>query len=129
MDRVALIILAVHDLAGSVRFYREAFDWPLAVDEPAYAEFETGGFRLGLYQREGYRRNFETAAVAEHPGEGVTATEIYLYSESVEATFERLRKAGARVLSPAAQRPWGDRCAYVSDPDGNVIAVAERGRP
>ncbi len=41
--------------------------------------------------------------------------------------MERVRAAGGREVSPLASRPWGDRAAYFADPDGHVLAVAERG--
>jgi len=35
-----------------------------------------------------------------------------------------LEAAGARLLSAAAPRDWGDEAAYFADPDGNVLVVA-----
>ena len=32
---------------------------------------------------------------------------------------------GARLVSPVADRDWGDRVGYVADPDGHVIALAQ----
>jgi len=46
--------------------------------------------------------------------------------DDLEGTIERLRDAGARPLSPRADRNWGDEAAYFADPDGNVVAVAAR---
>jgi uncharacterized glyoxalase superfamily protein PhnB len=38
--------------------------------------------------------------------------------------LERLARAGARLLAAPAERDWGDIVAYMSDPDGNIIALA-----
>jgi uncharacterized glyoxalase superfamily protein PhnB len=58
------------------------------------------------------------------PHGAITATELYLHVDDLDAAIERLRAAGASELAPAAPRPWGDTAAYYADPDGNVIAVA-----
>src|SRR5687768_9119468 len=57
--RLSLIILAVEDRARALRFYRDVFDWTLAVDAPTYAELALPeGMRLGIYDRRGFGTNF-----------------------------------------------------------------------
>lgn len=49
-------------------------------------------------------------------------------SVDMEATYDRMVAAGARVSGPPAERPWGGRAFTVFDPDGmpvNVYAAAE----
>ena len=58
------------------------------------------------------------------PAGAITATELYLRVDDLAAAVEALAAAGARLLSPAAQRDWGDEAAYFADPDGNVLVVA-----
>ncbi|MFJ4221824.1 VOC family protein [Curtobacterium luteum] len=31
---------------------------------------------------------------------------------------------GVRTLKPPSDMPWGERVAYVTDPDGNPVALA-----
>ena len=119
-----LTILAVVDLARAATFYRAAFGWPARVEVPVYVELELpDGRGLGLYQREGYARNTGVLPAAVAPG-AITGTEIYWRCDDLARTLERLDRAGARLLSPLAPRPWGDEVAYVADPDGNVLALA-----
>lgn len=56
----------------------------------------------------------------------VATTELYFYADDLDAMTARASAAGATLLSRAADRPWGDRVAYVTDPDGFVIAFAKR---
>lgn len=122
--RHILTILAVNDLERSRTFYNSAFGWPLRVDVPVYVEYALpGGQGLGLYRREGFARNTGLAPAAV-PAGAITATEIYLRVEDLPAAVATLGAAGARLLSPAAPRDWGDEAAYFADPDGNVLAVA-----
>ena len=127
MHRLSLVILAVCDLARSTNFYRRGFGWSQTVDVPTYAEFITpGDLRVGLYHRDGYVRNFEATHVSERPSKGVTATELYFECDDVELMLTRLLDAGAELISPPSERSWGDVCAYVTDPNGNVLVLAQR---
>jgi predicted enzyme related to lactoylglutathione lyase len=125
VHRLTLVILAVCDLPRSIDFYRRAFGWSQTVDVPVYAEFTTpGDLRVGLYHREGYVRNFNASHVSERPTQGVTATELYFECDDVDSMLARLLDAGAELISPLSERSWRDVCAYVTDPDGNVIVIA-----
>lgn len=121
---LALIVLAVHDLARATRFYREVFGWPQTVDAPVYAELlMPDGRRLGLYVAAGYGRNTGVDPTLPPP-RGVSPAELYFHTEDPAALVARLTAAGARVLSPLALRGWGDEAAYLADPDGHVIVSA-----
>ncbi len=50
----------------------------------------------------------------------------YLYCDDVDATMARAVAAGARVLLPAADQPWGDRVGRLIDPAHHVWNVASR---
>ncbi len=124
--RHVLTILAVDDVARATAFYRAAFGWAQLVDVPVYAELELpGGMRLGLYQRDGYARNTGRPASRTEPGT-VTATELYLHVDELDAAIAAIRAAGGEELSPRARRDWGDDAAYFADLDANVIVVACR---
>ncbi len=122
--RLALIILAVHDLAHSVRFYSEAFGWLLKVNEPVYAEFDLGDGRgLSLYRRENFGLCTGRLPAVTPPGE-IAGTELYFFADDLDAAIAAVEAAGARLLSTKAVRGWGHEAAYFADPDGHVIVVA-----
>lgn len=121
--RLSLVILAVYELTRARRFYVDAFGWTETVATPVYVEFALpDGMRLGLYLREGFSRNTGAPVTARTPHH-TTATELYLAVDDLDAWVTRLSDLGARCLSPAADRPWGDRAAYFEDPEGNVLAI------
>jgi predicted enzyme related to lactoylglutathione lyase len=123
--RLALLILAVEDLNRAVAFYRAAFGWSQTVDDAIYAEFALpGNQRLGLYARASFGRNTGQAPRSVTRGD-ITSTEIYLYVDDLAAAIVRVEGAGARALSPRAQRAWGEEAAYFADPDGNVVVLAQ----
>jgi predicted enzyme related to lactoylglutathione lyase len=122
--RTHLLILAVTDLARAKGFYDAAFGWEVGVEVPVYVEYRVGaGFRVGLYLRSAFSANTGVVPSSVPPG-ATTSTELYVWVEDLPAAVALLERAGARLLSPVAPRPWGDDAAYYADPDGNVIAVA-----
>lgn len=124
-DRVAVVILAVADLARARGFYEATFGWSRTADVAVYVELGPpgGGSRVGLYQREGYGKNIGRLPAGIPAGE-VGAAEVYLHVDDPAATLARALAAGARLLSPLAPRGWGDEAAYVADLDGHVLALA-----
>lgn len=126
--RHVLTILAVENVRETVDFYRAAFGWEISVDTPVYVELSIpGGQRLGIYEREGFARNIGRAPARLAAGE-IAPTELYFHTEDLLPAIERLRRAGARELSPLAPRPWGDEAAYFADPAGNVLVLARSAR-
>ncbi len=51
---------------------------------------------------------------------------ISLDVEDVDAELARLLAAGVQVAVPIENKPWGDRQFMVRDPNGILIAIAQR---
>ncbi|MCA8921617.1 MAG: VOC family protein [Planctomycetes bacterium] len=124
--RHALTIFAVEDLGVMRRFYEQACGWPVAVEVPVYVEFALpAGMRFGLYARQGYALQVGGEPERRTPGlPGRTELYLTVAADEFAAALARVRAAGARELSQAAHRDWGDEVAYFADPEGNVLAVA-----
>jgi lactoylglutathione lyase len=43
--------------------------------------------------------------------------------DDVDAMVERLRAAAVPVVLEPVDQPWGERVAYVSDPDENLVML------
>jgi catechol 2,3-dioxygenase-like lactoylglutathione lyase family enzyme len=122
------VIFAVGDLARSLQFYEQAFGWPRneRIDYANYVELHPpDGGSLGLFEREGYA-GLVGAPPVELGNGHVSPSYLYVRVPELDETVARLEAAGARLLSPAADRSWGERAAWFADPDGNVVAVAQR---
>jgi predicted enzyme related to lactoylglutathione lyase len=121
---LALVILAVEDLARARAFYAAAFGWTERVAVSVYAEFELpAGMCLGLYERRGFALNTgETPC--QIPAGAIASTELYFVVLDLDAEIARVTAAGARPLSPRMVRGWGDEAAYFADPDGNVLVLS-----
>lgn len=119
--RVSLITLGVADVARARAFY-ERLGWrasSIGGDEVAF--FQLGAVALALYGRE------ELAADAGVPAPPPGAVELahnVASREEVDRVLAAAQAAGARLLKPAAEAPWGGYVGHFADPDGHPWEVA-----
>jgi lactoylglutathione lyase len=109
----------VDDLDASVTFYTQTLGLALGHRSGPYAQLDTGSCRLALYER---------AAMAETLGVAIADVpefEIGFKVDDVDAAFDALVTQGARAAVAPTDRPWGQRTAYVRDPDGHLVELAE----
>ena len=119
-------ILYVQDLQRSLEFYRAVLaDAPTLV-APGMVEFTLpGGAILGLMPIEGINRLLGESLPIPVKDGGPPKAELYLIMEEASAGHRRALEAGAREISPLLPRDWGHLAAYVQDPDGHVLALAQ----
>ena len=48
---------------------------------------------------------------------------VHFHTDDLDATFERLRAAGAEIVQEPADQPWGARDGAVRDPSGNLVRI------
>ena len=46
-------------------------------------------------------------------------------TDDLDATFEKVRAAGAEVLQEPVSQPWGARDCAFRDPSGNMVRIAQ----
>ena len=103
--------LAVANVAATMTFLESAFGFTRGVVLPSpdgqvrYAEMRHGESAVMLVPKND--TNTATAGIAA----------LYTYVNDVDRAAEQARQAGAGVSEPE-NRPWGDRTAVVTDPDG-----------
>ncbi len=122
------VVLVVESLDRSVAFYVGVLGLPLGHRSGPYAQLATGTTRVSLYERAAMA---ETLGIDLRPSPADAAGfELGFKVEDVDRAFNDLVAAGAPALCPPTDRPWGQRTAYVRDPDGHLIELAsdnERG--
>ena len=65
------------------------------------------------------------AATLGVPDAEVPAFEIGFKVDDVDAAYAELVGGGATPAMPPTDRVWGQRTAYVRDPDGHLVELAE----
>ena len=51
--------------------------------------------------------------------------ELCVYVDAVDAIVVRMKAAAVPVLLGPTDQPWGERIAFVADPDGNLVMLAQ----
>ena len=122
MHRKAFPVLYVSNVRRSVDFYallgyEPTYQFPLEGD-PHYVGLERGDSSLGLSDA-----SWPEAQLGNTVG-AAPRFELFVNVDDVDAEVESFRAAGHTVLQEPATMPWGERQAYIADPEGNPVALA-----
>jgi uncharacterized glyoxalase superfamily protein PhnB len=116
-------MLAVSDVRRAVDFYKRAFGFTVRgiMDSPQgaiHAELRLRDTTLMLSPESRQQNSLSANSI------GNTPATLYVLVDDVDSTFTSSVAAGAKVLMPVMDMFWGDRCATVSDPEGNRWMIA-----
>jgi lactoylglutathione lyase len=117
------VILIVEDLDRALEFYTRVMGLNLGHRSGDYAQLDTGVMRLALYTRSAMAKTLGMAL--ERPSSNAPGFEIGFKVDDVDAAVSDLRARGAAVVVPPTDRFWRQRTAYVRDPDGHLIELAQ----
>ena len=48
---------------------------------------------------------------------------VHFHTDDLDATFAKLRAAGAEIVQEPTEQPWGTRDFAVRDPSGNLVRI------
>ena len=117
------VILIVEDLDRTLDFYTQVLGLRLGHRAGDYAQIETGTTRLGFYTRTAMAQ--AVGFSLKQPAPDAAGCEIGFKVPDVDAAYNELVAKGAGAATPPTTRPWGQRTAYVRDPDGHLIELAQ----
>lgn len=120
-------ILYVSNQDKSCNFYRNIFRKKPELNVPGITEFIVSeNCKIGLMPNKGIAKILGDKTPHPENGNGIPRCELYLYVDDIQLEFENAKKSGAKLISPIIDRDWGDKVCYFSDPDGHIIAFAEK---
>ena len=120
-------ILFVADQAKSTEFYTRVLNAEPALNVPGMTEFHLcDGAVLGLMPRTSAARLFEDSVQIAAENLNEKDAELYLVVDDAATYIERAVNTGAVEISPLQLRNWGHHAGYYLDPDGQIIAFAEK---
>lgn len=120
-------ILYVADQQKSKEFYSTVLNIMPVLDVPGMTEFLLAdNCKLGLMPETGISKILANKVPPPASGNGIPRCELYLYTDDINSYLDRLIAVGAKEISPIEDRDWGDKVCYFSDPDGHIIAIAEK---
>ena len=105
--RIDYIEMPATDIAGTRRFYAEAFGWKFTDYGPDYTSFEDGRIAGG----------FTTERAPSRGG-----ALVVLFTVDIGQAERRVLAAGGKVVKPTFSFPGGRRFHF-TDPSGNELAV------
>jgi len=117
------VILIVEDLDRALGFYTGALGLRLGHRSGDYAQLDTGATRLALYTRNAMAKTLGFSLQA--PDANAPGFEIGFKVADVDAAVNALIARGAAPVVAPTDRFWGQRTAYVRDPDGHLIELAQ----
>ncbi|UTW44676.1 VOC family protein [bacterium SCSIO 12696] len=114
--------LTVRDADASLDFYQKAFGFTVGESTQSpegvtiHAEMMYKRKIVAMFAPEGAFGGIAATPAHNHI---VSAVNLYVYVDNVDALTERAREAGAYILAEPMDSPWGDRTALISDWDGH----------
>lgn len=109
-----LVVIRAEDIDRAAEFYRLLgleFQKHRHGSGPEHYASEEGGTVFEIYPR-------------QKQAEGSAGTRIGFRVPSVDALIAGLEEAGARIVSPPKDSPWGRR-AVIDDLDGHCVELTE----
>ncbi len=115
-------VLFVRDMAVSRRFYEGIFGQQVDTDFGKNVGYASGLalWEAGVAHEIIYDREFTDSAPL-----GRQNFEVYFESDDIEVAWQELQAAGATVIQPLYEQPWGQRTLRIADPDGHIVDVGE----
>jgi len=119
-------MLSVETLPVSLRFYTELLGGELSYRFPpegdaVFVTLRLGASELGLGQLgDGPALHGQPL----RPAQG-HRIELCIYVRHLDQLVERMRGERVTILLEPSLQPWGERVAYVADPDGNLLLLID----
>src|SRR5919112_3290455 len=125
---VSSILLGVKDMERSKRFYTEGLGWKVQNDYKISVFFVPhGGSMVGFYRRDGL-----ADMVGVRPDgsgfSGIVFTYVVRSENRVDEILDEARKAGGKILKPAAKLRWGGDGGVLPRPGGQNLGNRHNAR-
>ncbi|KMQ65473.1 glyoxalase [Chryseobacterium angstadtii] len=125
MIQFKYVILYVEDVEKSMKFYQDTFDIPVKFITPErdYGELLTGETSLSFASialaESNIKKGFSLPQSVEKP----FGIELGFTTDDVEKLVEKAIKNGAVLYEDVAVKPWGQKVAYIQDPDKYLVEI------
>ena len=118
-------ILNCTDILNTRSFYERVFSAEQVYQfpdegDPVYLSLAIGGGHVALGVGTGPAMYGEVP----RPATG-HAVDVCIYVPDLDGVLEAAPDHGGRLVVPATDTPWGERVAYVADPEGTMLLVIQ----
>ncbi|QWT85805.1 VOC family protein [Chryseobacterium sp. PCH239] len=125
MIKFKYVILYVEDVEMSMSFYKNTFGFEIKFITPEkdYGELLSGETSLSFASvslaQSNIKKGFITAKTEDQP----FGMELGFTTDNVEALVEKAIQNGAVLYEDIALKPWGQKTAYIKDPNNYLIEI------
>ncbi|WP_229073453.1 glyoxalase/bleomycin resistance/extradiol dioxygenase family protein [Actinoplanes sp. DH11] len=113
-------IIYVEDLEAALAFYRDQLGFAETYRFGEFVSLALGTSVISVVQVTDGQTGSHGLPI--RPGAG-HQFELCVYTDDVDAAVAEFRERGVPVLVEPADQPWGERMAYVADPDGHPVMI------
>jgi catechol 2,3-dioxygenase-like lactoylglutathione lyase family enzyme len=114
--------IITNDVARLRAFYVVVLGREPREDRPEYVEFRTPGAAVSMYAQAELERYAPGATAAAANRSVMIEFEV----GDIDAEHARLLARGFEFVMPPTTQSWGNRAAYLRDPDGNLVNLYTR---
>ncbi len=104
----------VSDLKRAAKFYEETLGLEKKYEYSSYVGFECGGVEIGLIPR-----------LTEGQTVSPLSPSVEFLVDDVEKVYNELKNKGVKFIKELHDEPWGGRQATFTDPDDNILEIAQ----
>ena len=119
----AFPVVYVHDVPRALRFYVDLLGAEQRYQFPPIGDAVYVGLRLGEAELGIVHESSPQQLIGQRIGDG-PRFELFVYVDDVDASVASMQEADVAVLRQPEDMPWGERLAFVADPEGNPITLA-----
>lgn len=121
------IILYVADQERSKTFYEKLLNLKPVLNVPGMTEFMlSDSCKLGLMPEHSIAKILLPKTPHPSSGNGIPRCELYLQVENIDDYYTTAKNLNVDIIDEISIRDWGDKVCYFADPDGHIIAFAQR---
>ncbi|AZA84889.1 glyoxalase [Chryseobacterium lactis] len=119
------VILYVENVEQSMNFYKNTFNTEIKFITPEkdYGELITGDTSLSFASIELAGSNLKQGFLTSKTHAKPFGIELGFVTDDVEALVEKAIQNGATLYEDITLKPWGQKTAYVQDPDHYLIEI------
>lgn len=120
-DKLFAVCLIVEDFDKSLAFYRDTLGLTVNANEGGFANFRLGETELAIFQKNAATAMFPAKFIK--PSGGLV---IGFQVDNLNASCKALTEKGVEFFEGPKTTAWGQKVAYLHDPDGNTLELSER---
>lgn len=125
MIKFKYVILYVENVESAMNFYKNTFNAEIKFITPEkdYGELITGEITLSFASVELASSNIKKGFLLSQAEEKPFGIELGFVTDDVENLVEKAVKNGAILYEKITVKPWGQKTAYIKDPNNYLVEI------